>query len=69
MKASRELIDKLQQDILLWQGFKPQTTGKADAIGLGAIEAAFPEWRLSQKRPFMNFSPYFPNMQLPVMAS
>ncbi|MDQ0965390.1 protein ImuA [Flavobacterium sp. W4I14] len=42
MKASRELIDKLQQDILLWQGLKPQVAGKADAIGLGAIETAFP---------------------------
>ncbi|WP_426329039.1 ImuA family protein [Pedobacter sp. R-06] len=42
MKANRELIDKLQQDILLWQGFKPQVAGKADAIGLGAIETAFP---------------------------
>lgn len=41
MNAKRELIDKLQQDILLWQGFKPQGAA-AEAIGLGEIENAFP---------------------------
>ena len=42
MDNKRELVNKLQQDILLWQGFKPQSAGKADAIGLGEIEDAFP---------------------------
>jgi protein ImuA len=42
MNARKELIDKLQQDILLWQGFKPQTGVAGEAIGLGEIESAFP---------------------------
>ncbi|TKC06227.1 ImuA family protein [Pedobacter frigoris] len=42
MNATKELIDKLQQDILHWQGFKQQGTASAEAIGLGAIECAFP---------------------------
>jgi protein ImuA len=42
MNATKDLINKLQQDILLWQGFKPPGTGSAEAIGLGAIENAFP---------------------------
>jgi protein ImuA len=42
MDAKKQLIDKLQKDILLWQGFKPPQTMEAEAIGLGGIEAAFP---------------------------
>lgn len=42
MNAKRELIYKLQQDILLWQGFKPQVPGVSEVIGLGQIESAFP---------------------------
>jgi protein ImuA len=42
MNAKQELVNKLQKDILLWQGFKPQGTGALDAIGLGEIEKAFP---------------------------
>lgn len=42
MDAKRELFQKLQQDILLWQGFKPVASGKAERIGLGDIEDAFP---------------------------
>jgi len=42
MNATKELIDKLREDILLWQGFKPPGAGAAVAIGLGAIESAFP---------------------------
>lgn len=33
---------KLQQDILLWQGFKPVSVACAERIGLGRIESAFP---------------------------
>lgn len=42
MDAKRELFQKLQQDILLWQGFKPVDQGKAERIGLGEIEDSFP---------------------------
>ena len=42
MNTKQELINKLQKDILLWQGFKPQVAGAAEAIGLGEIELAFP---------------------------
>ncbi|GGH02648.1 ImuA family protein [Pedobacter zeae] len=42
MNTKSELVHKLQQDILMWQGFKPAAEGRADRIGLGAIEDAFP---------------------------
>lgn len=42
MNASKEIISKLQQEILVWQGFKPQGSGAGQVLGLGAIEAAFP---------------------------
>lgn len=42
MDTKKEIFLKLQQDILLWQGFKPQATGKAERVGLGEIEQAFP---------------------------
>jgi protein ImuA len=42
MGGKGELIDKLKQDILLWQGIKPQEAGAEQAIGLGEIESAFP---------------------------
>ncbi|HKG07344.1 MAG TPA: hypothetical protein VKB19_12830 [Pedobacter sp.] len=40
--AKKEILFKLQQDILLWQGFKPQAAGKAELVGLGDIEQSFP---------------------------
>lgn len=42
MEAKKELLKKLQQDILLWQGFKPTSVGKLERIGLGEIENSFP---------------------------
>jgi len=42
MNAKQELASKLQQDILLWQGFKPQETTASEAIGLGEVEKVFP---------------------------
>ncbi|WP_432328023.1 hypothetical protein ACRQ5D_33930 [Mucilaginibacter sp. P25] len=35
------IINKLRQDILAWEGFKPAATGGAH-FGLGPLEAAFP---------------------------
>lgn len=42
MEAKRDLIQKLQKDILIWQGYKPASATASAQIGLGAIEAAFP---------------------------
>ncbi len=42
MDAKKELFQKLQQDILMWQGFKPVSASKAERIGLGEIEDSFP---------------------------
>lgn len=36
------IVRKLQQDILLWQGFVPPVAEKAQTIGLGPLESAFP---------------------------
>lgn len=40
-ETKREIINQLQKDILLLQGFKPPT-GATQTIGLGLVEAAFP---------------------------
>lgn len=42
MEARRDIIQKLQKDILIWQGYKPASASASAQIGLGAIEAAFP---------------------------
>ncbi|AYL95572.1 ImuA family protein [Mucilaginibacter celer] len=38
----QNIISKLQQDILLWEGFRPPLSGTAETFGLGPVEAAFP---------------------------
>lgn len=38
----RDIITKLQQNILLWEGFSPAKAGNTKGIGLGILEAAFP---------------------------
>ncbi|MGF7082731.1 ImuA family protein [Mucilaginibacter sp. UYCu711] len=40
--AKQHIINKLQKDILQWQGFTPPKAGMLKGIGLGPIEAAFP---------------------------
>lgn len=42
LTKKQELIDKLQQDIIAWEGFRPPEPGNRNGIGLGEIEAAFP---------------------------
>jgi len=37
-----EIISQLKKDILLWEGFVPPLAGAAKGIGLGQLEAAFP---------------------------
>ncbi|HEY8930043.1 MAG TPA: Error-prone repair protein ImuA [Mucilaginibacter sp.] len=41
-EAKKDIISKLQKDILLWQGFAPPLAGKAGGVGLGPVEEAFP---------------------------
>jgi protein ImuA len=38
----KAIIEQLQKDILLWQGFKAPVAGNAAGIGLGPVEQAFP---------------------------
>jgi len=40
--AKRDIINKLQKEILLSEGFKPRTAETREIIGLKTIEAAFP---------------------------
>lgn len=43
MEATREnIIAKLRQDILIWEGFRPPQPGATGQFGLGPLEAAFP---------------------------
>jgi protein ImuA len=59
MEAKRELIEKLQQDILLWQGFKASAADQTKSVGLGRIEKAFPGGVFPRGviHEFLNFSP------------
>ncbi|MDP9048976.1 MAG: Error-prone repair protein ImuA [Bacteroidota bacterium] len=41
-ELKRDIINRLQKDILLRQGFKQPAAGTASVVGLGPIEAAFP---------------------------
>lgn len=59
MDRKKEILIKLQQDILLWQGFKPQTEGKAERVGLGEMEQAFPGG-VFPKRAIHEFITVFP---------
>jgi protein ImuA len=40
--AKEDIISKLRQDILRWEGFRPPGPGEAGSFGLGPVEAAFP---------------------------
>lgn len=39
---NKELIKQLQKDILQWEGYRPPVPGARDTLGLGPMEAAFP---------------------------
>ena len=41
-ETRKDTIARLQQNILLWQGFKPPQAAQEQSFGLGALEAAFP---------------------------
>jgi len=40
--TKKDIINQLQKSILRMQGFVPPSAGLADGVGLGAVEAAFP---------------------------
>lgn len=40
--AKKELIERLQKDILQWEGYRPPSASTRQMMGLGQIEAAFP---------------------------
>lgn len=42
MSSKQEIITKLRQDIIAWEGFKPPQPGAAGGFGLGPLESAFP---------------------------
>ncbi|MFD0767152.1 hypothetical protein ACFQZI_20020 [Mucilaginibacter lutimaris] len=37
-RAKEEIIGKLRQDILRWEGFRPRKPGESGSFGLGSIE-------------------------------
>lgn len=41
--SQKEIISRLKQDLLVWEGFKRSDADKAGAIGMGSIEDHFPE--------------------------
>jgi protein ImuA len=41
-ESKKDIIARLQKDILQWQGFTPPATGRDKGIGLGPLEMAFP---------------------------
>jgi protein ImuA len=38
----KEMIERLQKDILQWEGYRPPPVGTRNLVGLGMVEAAFP---------------------------
>lgn len=42
MSAKEEVIAKLKQDLLSWEGFRPVSPEERKSFGLGPIESAFP---------------------------
>ena len=59
MDAKKELISKLRQDILQWQGFKSVDCVSDEAIGLGEIEKTFPN-RVFPRRAIHEFIAVLP---------
>ena len=55
----KALINQLQRDILLWQGFKAPASDNTGIPGLGAVEAAFPNATFPQGaiHEFINAEP------------
>ena len=57
--TKKEIIDRLQKDILSWQGYKAPAAGSAGITGLGPVESAFPNavFPIGAIHEFLNFEP------------
>jgi protein ImuA len=42
MENRQQVISKLRQELLGWEGYKPPVAGRPDQLGLGPLEEAFP---------------------------
>jgi len=42
MATKEEIINKLRQDMIRWEGFRPPQPGASNDLGLGAVASAFP---------------------------
>lgn len=42
MESKKDIVSRLQKDILRWQGFAPLPANESKGIGLGPLETAFP---------------------------
>jgi len=42
VQDKKALISRLQKDILTWEGYRPPPAGTQELVGLGPVEAAFP---------------------------
>ncbi|MFD2872030.1 ImuA family protein [Mucilaginibacter ximonensis] len=40
--AKKDIVERLQKEILQWEGYKPPVAGQRDQLGLGPLENAFP---------------------------
>ncbi|TSJ41017.1 Error-prone repair protein ImuA [Mucilaginibacter corticis] len=43
MESKQQVISKLRQELLGWEGYKPPLPGQRAQLGLGPLEAAFPQ--------------------------
>lgn len=41
-EVKKDIVSRLQHQILHWEGYKPPASGNYDLLGLGALESAFP---------------------------
>jgi protein ImuA len=41
-ESTRNIVSRLQKNILQWEGYKPPDSGRREQLGLGPLEAAFP---------------------------
>lgn len=41
-ETNRDIVNRLQKDILQWEGYKPPASGRRETLGLGPLETAFP---------------------------
>ncbi|MDB4927035.1 hypothetical protein [Mucilaginibacter sp.] len=42
MESKNEIISQLRKNLLQWEGYKPPVTGTRSLVGVGPLEAAFP---------------------------